>query len=95
MSREVAMESIRIAREKAGLSQSELGEIVNLDQATISRIEAGERRVFIDQLCDIADALGVPVSRLIKQAAQWPPRRRKMASLALRMNCLKQCYAQI
>lgn len=63
------MTSIKEAREKAGYSQSELAEMVGLNQATICRIENGQQRLYVDQLKLIAEALGVSAPLLLKRAA--------------------------
>ena len=58
--------NIAKARQYAGLSQSELANLVGLDRSAISRIEAGERRVDSIELVDIARALGVSESSLLR-----------------------------
>jgi Zn-dependent peptidase ImmA (M78 family)/DNA-binding XRE family transcriptional regulator len=54
------------ARERAGLSQAELGTRVELTQSAISRIESGERGVDSLELAAIADALDVSVLDLLE-----------------------------
>lgn len=48
---------VRRQRRSAGLSQSELGELVHLRQATISRLEAGEPAIQLKTLMEILAAL--------------------------------------
>lgn len=50
---------IRLAREKKGLSQRRLAEIVDRDQTAISEIERGNRGVDASDLPKFADALDV------------------------------------
>lgn len=59
---------LRIAevRKAQGMSQTELGKKVHMNQATISRIENGEIRLRVDELYKIAQALQVSVCQL------WP-----------------------
>jgi len=54
------------ARERAGLSQADLGARVELTQSAISRIESGERGVDSLELAAIADALDVSVLDLLE-----------------------------
>ena len=50
---------IRAARKKRGISQRDLARTLGMAQSTLSRLERGERRVSVDQLIEIARALGV------------------------------------
>ena len=54
------------ARERAGLSQAELGARVELTQSAVSRIESGERGVDSLELAAIAEALDVSVLDLLE-----------------------------
>lgn len=55
------------ARERAGLSQGALAELVGLTQSAISRIESGERSVESLELARIAKALNVSVLDLLEE----------------------------
>lgn len=55
---------IRELREAAGWSQARLGMAVGLDATGISKIETGRKLLRADEVQKIANALGVPVSRL-------------------------------
>tara|TARA_R110000787_G_scaffold3148_4_gene12662 strand:+ start:46199 stop:46549 length:351 start_codon:yes stop_codon:yes gene_type:complete len=57
---------IRQERLAAGMTQEELAEILNTSAVTVGRYETGDRQVTVTRLLQIADALGVPPSRLIK-----------------------------
>lgn len=57
---------IERARERAGLSQAELGARVELTQSAISRIESGERGVDSLELAALAETLGVSVLDLLE-----------------------------
>ncbi|KNX38851.1 helix-turn-helix domain-containing protein [Luteipulveratus halotolerans] len=52
------------ARQRVGLSQRQLATASALSQATLSRIEAGDRLAKVPELVALADALGCPVSTL-------------------------------
>lgn len=52
---------IKRAREENGLSQEKFGELVGKSQRTISDVERGEVRLFLDDLFRFADALDKPV----------------------------------
>lgn len=54
--------SYRIAKK---LSQQELGQLVNLDQTLISRIERNDRKVYTDELKKFSNALNVSMEDLL------------------------------
>ena len=58
-------EAIRVARKKAGLSQEELAEKVNLTRNYIGTIERAERKITLETLARIAKALKCRVRDLI------------------------------
>jgi Zn-dependent peptidase ImmA (M78 family)/transcriptional regulator with XRE-family HTH domain len=55
-------ERIRSARNRADLSQEDLGRAVGLDRTVVNKIEGGVRRVTALELADIAAAIGVRMS---------------------------------
>src|SRR5215217_5005903 len=55
------------AREKAGLSQGALAELMGLAQSAISRIEAGERTIESLELARLAKALDISVLDLLEE----------------------------
>jgi transcriptional regulator with XRE-family HTH domain len=57
---------IRAVRRNANLTQVQLGDRVGRDHRTIHRWEYGERKPDLDDLLLLADALGVPLSELVK-----------------------------
>lgn len=54
--------SYRIAKK---LSQQELGQLVNLNQTLISRIERNDRKVYTDELQKFCNALNVSMEDLL------------------------------
>lgn len=66
LSREDLGRRIERAREEAGLSQTELAQVVDLSQSAVSRIESGSRGVDSLELAGIARALGVAVLDLLE-----------------------------
>lgn len=58
---------IRDLRTGAGLSQRELEDETGISQATISRIEAGDRKVRIDEAVSLSWALGCPVETILEE----------------------------
>ena len=66
---ETVLENIRVIRERKGLSQADLAELIGVDQSTICRIEAGGQRVYVDTLVEIAEALEVRPAKLLPVAA--------------------------
>lgn len=59
-------ERIRTARRAAKLSQIQLGELVGRDHKTIHRYEVASSIPTLVDLLLIADALGVPLSDLVR-----------------------------
>ena len=55
---------IRAAR-TGKITQEKLGELVGLSRTSITNIECGRQRLLVDQLVDIADAIGVAVDTLM------------------------------
>lgn len=55
---------IRAARE-GKLTQAKLGQLVGLSRTAITNIECGRQRLLVDQLVQIADAIGVSASTLL------------------------------
>ena len=54
-------------RQKAGLTQVELGRALPFEQPAISKIERGERRVDIIELKMICDCLGTTVTEFARE----------------------------
>lgn len=61
MDAELLGKKIRQAREHAGLSQEQLGEVLGLGQRSMSEIENGKRRLAVAELPILAEALQVPI----------------------------------
>lgn len=68
-------ELIRRRRELAGLTQVELASQIGLDQAKLSRIESGARKVSAVELAMIADALNVDPGELLRPRLRLAARR--------------------
>ncbi len=60
------MNAVKQARIRAGISQTELGRRIGLDQSGVSRIEHDSRALTVERLLAIAEALGVDPSELIQ-----------------------------
>lgn len=65
------METIRVARRRAGLTQKELAARVGRDQSQISRIETGRLALTVPLLLRLANALRVAPGALLTR----PPDR--------------------
>lgn len=59
-------------RVRQGLTQEKLAELADLDLRFIQRLERAESNVGVFALCDLADALSVPVGALFRKA-ELPP----------------------
>ncbi|MFC4395595.1 helix-turn-helix domain-containing protein [Arthrobacter sedimenti] len=62
-------------RISAGLTQQTLGAAVGLDQATISRIESGDRKVDVDLLLQILAATGQSLPDVASDIQELAPAR--------------------
>lgn len=58
--------TIRVLREKAGLSQEELADVSGLHRNYIGGIERGERNVGVKALFRLARAFRTPVAKLFE-----------------------------
>lgn len=74
---------LRIARETAGLTQGQVAKIQSWHRPTVSEIEAGRRKVSVDELSDLAEVYGVSVSWLI-EGHQEPDLKNARLTLAAR-----------
>lgn len=63
---------IRELRERAGLSQWKLGEIVGTSAPQIGRLEIGSRQLTVDWMRKIARALGVQPADLLPESEALP-----------------------
>ena len=59
-------QNIKKYRKQKGLTQSELAEMIDLKSITIRKYESDDREPSIETITKIAEALGVPVSKLIE-----------------------------
>ena len=65
-------ERIRGARE-GKMTQAVLGSHVGLSRTAITNIECGRQRLLVDQLVEIASALGVPAAKLLPERKKPSP----------------------
>lgn len=63
---------IRAARSAAGYTQEQIALRIGMDRATYNRIEQGHSAALVDSLILIADAIGVPLSDLVREENGQP-----------------------
>jgi transcriptional regulator with XRE-family HTH domain len=63
--RQAIAERLRLAREKAGLSQGQVAMKLGWHRPTVSEIEAGRRRVAAEEVGQLADIYGVDVNWVV------------------------------
>ena len=68
--------AVRAERARAGLTQAEVGRRMGVDASTISQIERMVRRVYIDEVPELCEALGTTLADLWAKAPA--SERRKM-----------------
>ena len=73
------IEALKAARISAGLTQAGVAAALNKTQSYIAKVEAGERRLDLIELLDLAEIIELDMSRLIHMLqAPTPPRRTKV-----------------
>lgn len=70
---------LRELREQGGLSLEEVGRRAGMAASTVSRLESGARRLALDHLPPLAQALGVTVDALLAPPERADPRVRSRA----------------
>ena len=65
---------LRQLRQERGLTLQQVAENANIDISTLSRLEAGKRRLALDHIPALATALGVTADRLLGTTAPANPR---------------------
>jgi transcriptional regulator with XRE-family HTH domain len=55
------------AREEAGLTQTQLAELLGRPQSFVSKYETGERRIDIEEFIQISEALSIDPSDLVRR----------------------------
>ncbi len=56
---------LREARREAGLTQVQLAERLDVLQCEISNYERGEKRLDFVELCQVVDAIGIPLNEFV------------------------------
>jgi transcriptional regulator with XRE-family HTH domain len=59
-------EALRRAREAAGMSQQEVGNLCDMDPTAVSRLERGQRNPRLDTIVRLARAVRVPPAKLLE-----------------------------
>ena len=62
--------ALRKFRTAKGISQEKLADLAEIHRTYIGDVERGTRNIALVNMTRIADALGVPLSRLIAEAEQ-------------------------
>jgi len=90
-SRKLISSRLAIARNRAGLSQSQVAAKLNLPRPSVSEIEAGRRRVSAEELVKFADLYSVDMDWLAGRGAnQADPIRDKLYLAARNLAGLKE-----
>jgi transcriptional regulator with XRE-family HTH domain len=71
-----ARRRLRELRSERGLTLQEVAERASIDTSTLSRLEAGKRRLALDHIPALATALGVSADELLQSSAPQDPRVR-------------------
>jgi transcriptional regulator with XRE-family HTH domain len=88
---------VNLARRRAGLSQSELGEALGLSRSSVANVEAGRQGSSAEQVVQFAKALGVPAAWLLVGDSTWTPPPARLTREQMRQVAaqLKDCSAQL
>lgn len=57
-------EALKRARERAGMTQKQLAEMLYVDPSLVCRWEKGQRRIMADELITILEILGISIDEL-------------------------------
>lgn len=68
--RESIAERLRAAREQAGLTQGQVAKLLGVNRPTISEIEAGRRKVSVEEVTEFARIYDVSISWLAKAESE-------------------------
>ncbi len=60
--------AVRNLRQRKRLSQEKLAELADIHRTYIGDVERGTRNIALVNMAQLANALGVPLSRLIREA---------------------------
>lgn len=66
---------VKALREKAGLSQMQIAQFLEMDQSTISKCEKGERQFQVDHLERLGNLFGVSLGDLMNEELPVPQMR--------------------
>jgi transcriptional regulator with XRE-family HTH domain len=69
-------ERLRALRQEQGLTLQQVAQRAHLDVSTLSRLEGGKRRLALDHIPALADALGVSADELLRSTPRPDPRVR-------------------
>ena len=70
--------AVRAERARAGLTQAQVAERMGVDPSTISQIERLVRRVYVDEIPELCEALGTSLADLLSKA---PADERRMMGM--------------
>jgi transcriptional regulator with XRE-family HTH domain len=65
---DIAAANVRAERSRRRWTQAELAEKLGWSASKVSALEAGQRRITIDQAIDLCRALEIPLVRLLQDA---------------------------
>jgi len=82
--RKIIGSRLSIARQRAGLSQAQVAKQLNLPRPSVSEIEAGRRRVSVEEMVLFADLYEVDMNWLSGQGAEQVDLARDRLQLAAR-----------
>lgn len=83
-SKKIIGSRLALARQRAGLSQAQVAEKMKLPRPSISEIEAGRRRVAVDEMLLFADLYQVDMNWLSGQGVEKADEIRDKLQLAAR-----------
>ena len=88
--KEIIAARLKMARELAGLSQSQVAKLIGLKRPAISEIEAGRRKVSADEITEFAEIYDVDISWLLNtKKAGFDEVQEKVELAAREFNKLK------
>ena len=69
--------NLKTYRTLAGMTQTDLAQLSGLTRAVINNYERGQSEPSFESLCRISDALGISVTELLIERAEYPAMMRR------------------
>ncbi len=70
--------ALKVLRKEAKISQEEIGEVMELHQAAVSRVECGKQGIYLEQLLMLVNCTYYDIEEILMEATEPEMRREKI-----------------